>query len=76
MKTIQTTASVSSGRLVASVPIDIKAGDYPVVLVLEDNPVRKLNKNNLGDLLPVHEIGPWPGALAENRENWYGDEGR
>ena len=74
MRTIETTATVlEDGTLTAKVPPDIPAGEYRVVLVIEEKPSHKV-RPPLN--LPVIHVGEWPANLSLRREDMYDDWGR
>lgn len=72
MHTIQTRASVTADhQLTLSLPPDIAAGEYKVVVVLEAQPQPiKLQKPFE---FPVDDYGPWPIDLSLRREDMYGE---
>jgi hypothetical protein len=75
MRTLETTALVTSdGKVSVQVPSDILQGEYPVVLVIEDQPVNK-EKRPLLDF-PVMSVGAWPENLSLRREDMDGNWGR
>jgi hypothetical protein len=75
MKTIETTATVSSeGTLTARVPPDIPPGEHRVVLVIEEQ-LRPVEPRPSLDF-PVDDWGTWPESLSLSREDMYGDWGR
>jgi hypothetical protein len=74
MKTIQTTAIVSpEHQLTIQVPPDIQAGEYKVVLVLEETPAKKKRQSFK---FPVDDYGSLLTELSLRREDTYGDFGR
>lgn len=75
MRTIETTAVVTSeGKLTLQVPPDISPGEHRIVIVLEEQPVRKKNRPLLD--LPAHDYGTWPANLSLRREDMYDEWGR
>ncbi|HXG91086.1 MAG TPA: hypothetical protein VNN73_01800 [Blastocatellia bacterium] len=75
MKTIETTATVTEdGKLIAQVNGDISPGEHRVVVVIDEQPVRKQERPPLN--FPVDYYGPWPENLSLRREDMYDDDGR
>ena len=75
MKTIETTATVTSdGKMTVQVPPDIPEGEHRVVVVIEEQPIKK-ETQSLADF-PVHDYGPWPANLSLRREDMYDEWGR
>lgn len=75
MRTIETVAAVSSnGQITISAPLGIEQGEYRVVLVIEEQPLKKATRRPLD--LPAHDCGPWPENLSLRREDMYDDWGR
>jgi hypothetical protein len=74
MKTIEANATVASnGQLIVQVPPEITPGEYHVVLVIEEKPVKSEQKRPPLDF-PVDSVGPWPADLTLRREEMYDDE--
>jgi len=74
MRTLQITATISPDHeLKIQLPPDIPAGDYQIVLVIEEQPTQKQRKPFK---FPVDDYGPWPVDLSLRREDMYGDFGR
>ena len=74
MRTLQLTATITLDReLKIQLPPDISAGDYQIVLVLEEQPTQKQPQPFQ---FPVDDYGPWPVDLSLRREDMYGDFGR
>lgn len=74
MKTLQTIVKINTdGKLTLNIPVDMPAGEYQVVLVIEESQTPLL-KNSLGDF-PVHNLGSWNPNLSLRREDMYGDNG-
>ena len=75
MRTIEATATVTSdGKITVKVPPDIPQGEYRVVLVIEESPVKKEVRPPLD--FPVDNWGPWPENLSLRREDMYDEWGR
>lgn len=75
MRTIETTTVVTSdGKLIAQVPADIPEGEYRVVIVIDEQPVKKEKRPPLD--FPVDNWGPWPEDLSLKREDMYDEWGR
>jgi hypothetical protein len=75
MRTIETTAIVAAdGKLTIQIPPDIEPGEHKVVLVIEEQPVKKETRPPLD--LPARDYGPWPEHLSLRREDMYDDWGR
>ncbi|ASC69482.1 hypothetical protein XM38_004090 [Halomicronema hongdechloris C2206] len=75
MHTIQTKAAVTADhQLTLSLPPEIQAGEYQVVIVLEAQPRQPQTQQPLQ--FPVDDYGPWPTDLSLHREEMYGDFGR
>jgi len=74
MRTLQITATISPDHeLKIQLPPDIPAGDYQIVLVIEEQPTQKQRQPFK---FPVDDYGPWPVDLSLRREDMYGDFGR
>ena len=74
MRTLQLTATITPDHeLKIQLPPDISAGDYQIVLVLEEQPTQKQHQPFQ---FPVDDYGPWPVDLSLRREDMYGDFGR
>jgi hypothetical protein len=74
MRTLQLTARITPNHeLKIQLPPDILAGDYQIVLVLEEQPTQKQHKPCQ---FPVDDYGSWPVDLSLRREDMYGDCGR
>ncbi|MBI3798281.1 MAG: hypothetical protein HY268_15120 [Deltaproteobacteria bacterium] len=75
MRTIETTATVTSdGKLVLEVPPDIPPAEHQVVIVIEEQPIKK-EIQSLANF-PVRDYGPWPANLSLRREDMYDEWGR
>ncbi len=75
MRTIETTATVAEdGKLTIQIPPDIEPGEHKVVLVIEEQPVKKEIRPPLD--FPVDNWGPWPENLSLRREDMYDEWGR
>jgi hypothetical protein len=75
MRTIETTTVVTSdGKLTVKVPADIPAGEYRIVIVIDEQPVKKETRL-LADF-PVMSVGSWPKNLSLRREDMYDEWGR
>lgn len=75
MKTIETTATVTNdGKMTVQVPPDIAQGEHRVVVVIEEQPIKK-ETQSLADF-PVRDYGPWPANLSLRREDMYDEWGR
>lgn len=74
MRTLQITATVSADHEIKiQLPPEIPAGDYQMVLVIEEQPIPAKRKSFK---FPVDDYGPWPVDLSLRREDMYGDFGR
>ncbi len=80
MKTIKTIATVTAdGKITVQLPPDIPAGEYQVVLVIDEKPLpeKSQTKEKRPPLnFPVNDYGPWPESLSLRREDMYDDWGR
>lgn len=75
MKTLQTIVKINTdGKLTLDIPVDMPAGEYQVVLVIEESHT-PLVKSSLRDF-PVHNLGSWNSDFSLRREDMYGDNGR
>jgi hypothetical protein len=75
MRTIETTATVTEDRRITlQVPSDIPPGEHRVVMVIEEQPVKKGKRPPLD--FPVDSWGPWPENLSLRREDMYDEWGR
>lgn len=75
MRTIETTATVTKdSKLTIQIPSDIEPGEHKIVIVIEEQPVKKETRLPLD--LPVRDYGPWPENLSLRREDMYDDWGR
>lgn len=75
MRTIETTATVTNdGKMTVQVPPDIPEGEHRVVVVIEEQPVKKEKRPPLD--FPVISVGSWPENLSLRREDMYDDCGR
>jgi hypothetical protein len=73
MRTLLLTATVTPDHeLKIQLPPDILAGDYQIVLVLEEQPTLKQHKPFQ---FPVDDYGPLLTELSLSREDMYGDFG-
>ncbi|MBW4659910.1 MAG: hypothetical protein KME15_14635 [Drouetiella hepatica Uher 2000/2452] len=74
MRTLQITATITSDHeLKIQLPPEIPAGDYQIVLVMEEQPTQEQRQPFK---FPVDDYGPWPTDLSLRREDMYGDFGR
>lgn len=74
MRTFQTVVKINNdGKLRLDIPVNIPAGEYEVVLLIEESQF-PLVKNSLRDF-PVHNLGSWNPNLSLRREDMYGDNG-
>jgi len=74
MRTLQITATVTPDHeLKIHLPPDISAGDYQIVLVLEEQPTQEQRQPFQ---FPVDDYGPLLTELSLRREDMYGDFGR
>jgi hypothetical protein len=75
MRTIETTATVTNdSKMTVQVPLDIPEGEHRVVVVIEEQPVKKEKRPPLD--FPVDNWGPWPENLSFKREDMYDEWGR
>ncbi len=75
MRTIETTATVTSdGKMTVQVPPDIPEGEHRVVVVIDEQSVKKEKRLPLD--FPVDNWGPWPENLSLRREDMYDEWGR
>ena len=75
MRTIETIATVTEdGKLTIQIPSDIEPGEHKVVIVIEEQPVKKETPPPLD--FPVDNWGPWPENLSLRREDMYDEWGR
>ena len=75
MRTIETTATVTNdGKMTVQVPSDIPEGEHRVVVVIEEQPIKK-ETQPLADF-PVRDYSPWPANLSLRREDMYDEWGR
>ena len=75
MRTIETTATVTNdGKMTVQIPPDIPEGEHRVVVVIEEQPIKK-ETQSLADF-PVRDYGPWPANLSLRREDMYDEWGR
>lgn len=75
MRTIETTATVTSdGKIIMQVPADIPPGEHRVVMVIDEQPLKKEKRLPLD--FPVDNWGPWPENLSLRREDMYDEWGR
>ena len=74
MRTLQITATVTPDReLKIQLPAEIPAGDYQIVLVMEEKPAQEPRRPFQ---FPVDDYGPLLTELSLRREDMYGDFGR
>jgi hypothetical protein len=74
MRTLQITATVTPDHeLKVPLPAEIPAGDYQIVLVMEEQPTQKQRKPFK---FPVDDYGLLLTELSLRREDMYGDFGR
>ena len=74
MRTLQIAATVTPDReLKIQLPLEIPAGDYQIVLVMEEQPTQEQRKPFK---FPVDDYGPLLTELSLRREDMYGDFGR
>lgn len=83
MRTHQTTVNVTSdGKITLQLPPDIPAGEYQVVLVLdqtivpETSETSKTCKKRPPFRFPVISVGSWSPDLSLRREDMYDEWGR
>ena len=70
MRTIETTATVTNnGKLTIQIPPDIEPGEHKIVIVIEEQPIRKETRPPLD--FPVMSVGSWPENLSLRREDMY-----
>lgn len=75
MRTIETTLKVTpDGNVTVQLPLDIPAGEYQVVLVIDEmlvseKPVSKKERPPLN--FPVDSYGSWPPNFSLRREDMY-----
>lgn len=75
MKTITATAIVTpDGKITLQLPPDIPPGAHQVVLVIDEQPMKKEKRPPLD--FPTISVGSWPADLSLRREDMYGDDGR
>ena len=75
MRTIEITTLVTSDdKLTVQVPADLPEGEYRVVIVIDEQPIKK-ETQSLADF-PVRDYGPWPANLSLRREDMYDEWGR
>ncbi len=74
MRTLQIEATVtSSHELTVQLPPDVSAGDYQIVLVMEEKPAQAQRQPWK---FPVDDYGPLLTELSLRREDMYDDFGR
>ncbi len=74
MQTLETIATVHpDGKLTLQVPVNMPAGDYQTVLVIEDRPTPK-KRAPLN--FPVDDYGELLVDVSLRREDLYGEFGR
>ncbi len=72
MRTIETTATVTSdGKMTVQLPPDIPEGEHRVVVVIDEQSVKKEKRQPLD--FPVDHWGSWPENLSLRREDMYND---
>jgi len=75
MRTIETTATVTNdGKMTVQVPSDIPEGEHRIVVVIEEQPVKKGKRPPLD--FPVISVGSWPENLSLRRVDMYDEWGR
>ncbi len=75
MRMIETTVTVTEeGKMTIQLPQDIVPGEHQVVIVIEEQPIKK-EMQSLADF-PVRDYGPWPANLSLRREDMYDEWGR
>ena len=75
MRTIETTATVTNdGKMTVQVPSDIPEGEHRIVVVIEEQPVKKEKRPPLD--FPVISVGSWPENLSLRRVDIYDEWGR
>ena len=75
MRMIETTVTVTEeGKMTIQLPQDIAPGEHQVVIVIEEQPIKK-EMQSLADF-PVRDYGPWPANLSLRREDMYDEWGR
>ncbi|NJL57191.1 hypothetical protein HC928_20170 [bacterium] len=76
MLTIQTQATLNPpNRLTIQLPADLPAGEYNIVLVIDDRSQSRSESAAL-PTFPVTDYGPWPETLSLHRQDLYSDDGR
>jgi len=74
MRTLQITATITPDHeLTIQLPPEIPAGDYQIVLVIEEQPIQAQRPPFK---FPVDDYGPLLTELSLRREDMYGDFGR
>ncbi|MEQ8974126.1 hypothetical protein [Coleofasciculus sp. E2-BRE-01] len=80
MRTLETTVNVTSdGKITLQLPPDIPAGEYQVVLVLDQTIVPEASetpKKRPPLNFPVDSYGSWSPNLSLRREDMYDEWGR
>lgn len=75
MRMIETTVMVTEeDKMTIQLPQDIAPGEHQVVIVIEEQPIKK-ETQSLADF-PVRDSGPWPANLSLRREDMYDEWGR
>jgi len=75
MRTIEMTATVTNdGKMTVQLPPDISEGEHRVVVVIEEQPVKKGKRPPLD--FPVISVGSWPENLSLRRVDMYDEWGR
>jgi hypothetical protein len=74
MRSIDLDAVVTEdGKLIVTVPPDIRPGEHHVRLVVEEPPDPR--RDGTVEFLVIH-VDSWPTDLSLSREAMYGDDGR
>jgi hypothetical protein len=74
MRTLQIAVTITPDHeLKIQLPPEIPAGDYQIVLVMEE---KSIQEQRQPFNFPVDDYGPWPTDLSLRREDMYDDFGR
>jgi hypothetical protein len=65
---------VEDGTLTLQIPPDIEPGEHKVILVIEEQPVKREKRPPLD--FPVMSVGSWPENLSLQRKDMYDEWGR
>ena len=75
MRTIETMVMVTDdGKITVHLPPDIPPGEHHVVMVIDEQPVKKGKRPPLD--FPVMSVGSWPENLSLRSEDMYEEWGR